>query len=138
MTQRHRLVVLFGGPSAEHDVSRLRARHIVAAVDPSRFIVDAIGITRDGVWQRTAVADAITSGTVAALPAALETSGTAIEPLLAIAPTDVPVVVLPLLHGPMGEDGTVQGLLDLAGVPYVGSGVLGSSLCMRSEGRRVG
>ncbi len=130
MTQRHRLVVLFGGQSAEHDVSRVTARHIVAAVDPSRFIVDAIGITRDGVWQRTAVADAITSGTVAELPAALETAGTAIEPLLAIAPTDVPVVVLPLLHGPMGEDGTVQGLLDLAGVPYVGSGVLSSSLCM--------
>lgn len=130
MTQRHRLVVLFGGQSAEHDVSRVTARHIVAAIDPSRFIVDAIGITRDGVWQRTAVADAITSGTVAELPAALETAGTAIEPLLAIAPTDVPVVVLPLLHGPMGEDGTVQGLLDLAGVPYVGSGVLGSSLCM--------
>lgn len=130
MTQQHRLVVLFGGESAEHDVSCVTARHVVAAVDPSRFVVDAIGISRAGDWHRTTAGDEIRAGNIAALPSALATAGTAIEPLAAVERTDLPVVVLPLLHGPMGEDGTVQGLLDLAGVPYVGSGVLGSATCM--------
>lgn len=130
MTQQYRLVVLFGGESAEHDVSRVTARHVVAAVDQTRFVVDAIGITRTGEWHRTTASEAIMAGNVAALPAALETDGAVIEPLAAVEGAALPVVVLPLLHGPMGEDGTVQGLLDLAGVPYVGSGVLGSSLCM--------
>jgi len=68
----------------------------------------------------------------AALPKVLEPVGTDVDPLPAVrtAADDLPVVVLPLLHGPHGEDGTVQGMLDLAGVPYVGSGVLGSSVCM--------
>ena len=130
MTQQYRLVVLFGGESAEHDVSCVTARHVVAAVDPERFAIDAIGINRQGEWHRTTTGDEIMAGNLAALPASLTTTGAAVEPLAAVERTDLPVVVLPLLHGPMGEDGTVQGLLDLAGVPYVGSGVLGSAACM--------
>lgn len=123
-------MVLFGGSSAEHDVSCVTARHVVAAVDPGRFDVDAIGITRSGEWIRTEAGAELAAGRLAQLPASLETVGAQIAPLDAIVPADQPTVVLPLLHGPMGEDGTVQGMLDLAGVPYVGSGVLGSSLCM--------
>ena len=130
MTQQYRLVVLYGGESAEHDVSCVTARHVVAAVDPARFAIDAIGITTDGDWHRTPTGDAIAAGNVTELPAALETAGTVIAPLAAVESDGLPVVVLPLLHGPMGEDGTVQGLLEMAGVPYVGSGVLGSALCM--------
>jgi len=130
MTQQYRLVVLFGGESAEHDVSCVTARHVVAAVDPERFAIDAIGITRDGNWLRTDTGAAIESGRVLELPSSLEPVGQNIDPLGAVETGDLPVVVLPLLHGPMGEDGTVQGMLDLAGVPYVGTGVLGSALCM--------
>ncbi len=130
MTQQYRLVVLFGGESAEHDVSCVTARHVVAAVDPTRFAVDAIGITRSGDWIRTDTGARIAAGHIDELPPALETIGDKIEPLGVIQQSELPVVVLPLLHGPLGEDGTVQGMLDLAGVPYVGSGVLGSALCM--------
>ena len=130
MTDQVRLVVLFGGESAEHDVSCVTARHVVAAADPKRFVIDAIGITRGGEWVETDVGAAIAGGRLRELPAALETVGAAVEPMQAVAPSELPIVVLPLLHGPMGEDGTVQGMLDLAGVPYVGSGVLGSALCM--------
>lgn len=130
MAQQYRLVVLFGGESAEHDVSCVTARHVVAAVDPDVFAIDAIGITRTGEWLRTEAGAAISAGRVGELPASLETVGSTIEPLAAVESADLPVVVMPLLHGPMGEDGTVQGMLDLAAVPYVGSGVLGSALCM--------
>lgn len=130
MTNQYRLVVLFGGESAEHEVSCVTARHVVAAADPDRFDVDAIGITRSGEWLRTGAGAIAGSGDVDALPSALEAAGTEVEPLAAVEPGERPTVVLPLLHGPMGEDGTVQGLLDLAGVPYVGTGVLGSALCM--------
>jgi D-alanine-D-alanine ligase len=130
MTQRYRLVVLFGGESAEHDVSCVTARHVVAAVDTDRFAVDAIGITRHGDWLRTNAGALIEAGNIAELPSSLETVGAEVVPSAAVERGDLPVIVLPLLHGPMGEDGTVQGMLDLAGVPYVGSGVLGSALCM--------
>jgi len=130
MTQQYRLVVLFGGASAEHDVSCVTARHVLAAVDTDRFVVDAIGITRDGEWLRSDASAQIMAGSTDELPASLTTTGSAVEPLRSLESSDLPVVVLPLLHGPMGEDGTVQGLLDLAGVPYVGSGVLGSAVCM--------
>jgi len=130
MSQRYRLVVLFGGESAEHDVSCVTARHVLAAVDQERFAVEAIGISRSGTWHNTGAGSALMAGRLDELPASLPTTGVETDPLTAVAPSDLPVVVLPLLHGPMGEDGTVQGMLDLAGVPYAGSGVLGSSLCM--------
>lgn len=132
-SDRIRLVVLYGGQSAEHDVSRVSALHVLGATDRSRYDVVPIGITNDGRWVAAADAVAALDGAALALPSpdSLSTS-TEIEPLPSIAPatTGERVVVLPLLHGPMGEDGTVQGLCELAGVPYVGSGVAASALCM--------
>jgi D-alanine-D-alanine ligase len=131
---RVRLVVLFGGQSAEHEVSCTTAAHVLRAVDPDRYEVVPVGITREGTWVQADDAQAALARGTAALPAPdrLEATGTAVEPLRTVAPSggDLPVVVLPLLHGPHGEDGTVQGLLELAGVPYVGSGVLASALAM--------
>lgn len=122
-------MVLFGGQSAEHDVSCVTARHVIAAASPERYSIDAIGISRDGEWVRTDAVAAL-AGTAGELPEALEVRGDRVDPSLVTAGAELPVVVLPLLHGPMGEDGTVQGMLDLADVPYVGTGVLGSALCM--------
>ncbi len=129
MSPRTRLVVLFGGRSAEHDVSRVTARHVCAAADPDRYEVVPIGITRTGQWVLAeGAAKALLEGP-AALPDAFDAEGPAIEPAPVLA-ADGPTVVLPLLHGPLGEDGTVQGLLELADVPYVGSGVLASAVAM--------
>jgi D-alanine-D-alanine ligase len=132
---RVRLVVLFGGQSAEHEVSCTTAAHVLRAVDPDRYDVVPVGITREGTWvQSDAARAALERGSAAVSPPPdrLEVTGTAVEPLRTVMPSadDRPVVVLPLLHGPHGEDGTVQGLLELAGVPYVGSGVLASALAM--------
>jgi D-alanine-D-alanine ligase len=129
-SDRVRLVVLFGGQSAEHEVSCISALHVLKAVDPDRYDVVPIGITREGRWVATDAIAALTGG-AKALPSPDDSDGAEIDPLPAVVPTgDAEVVVLPLLHGPMGEDGTVQGLLELAGVPYVGAGVLGSSVAM--------
>jgi D-alanine-D-alanine ligase len=126
---RLRLVVLFGGRSAEHDVSRVTARHVLAAADPDRYEIVPVGITRDGEWVLAeAAAKALLEGP-AALPEALDAQGPVVDPSPVLA-GDGPTVVLPLLHGPLGEDGTVQGLLELADVPYVGSGVLASAVAM--------
>jgi D-alanine-D-alanine ligase len=136
---RVRLVVLFGGQSAEHEVSCVSAFHVLRAVDQDRYDLEAIGITREGDWVRADDALAALHRGAGELPAPttgldrLEAAGTAVEPLPAVLPAagdDVPVVVLPLLHGTRGEDGTVQGMLELANVPFVGAGVLGSALCM--------
>ena len=130
--------MLFGGRSAEHEVSCVSAFHVLRAVDEERYQLEAVGITREGQWVRADDAIAALHRGASELPSRgtgdrLEATGTAIEPLPAVTPAvgdDIPVVVLPLLHGPHGEDGTVQGMLELAGVPFVGSGVLGSALCM--------
>jgi D-alanine-D-alanine ligase len=131
-TDRVRLVVLFGGQSAEHEVSCTTAAYVLGAADPERYDVVPVGITREGTWVQADEARAALARGRAALPHRLEATGAALQPLSTITPTDggLPIVVLPLLHGPHGEDGTVQGLLELAGVPYVGSGVLASALCM--------
>jgi D-alanine-D-alanine ligase len=125
------LLVLFGGRSAEHDVSCVTASHVLAAADPARYDVRPVGITREGRWVVAEdAADALAAGRKA-LPAAVRAEGPELDPLPAlVAEGGEQLVVFPLLHGPMGEDGTVQGLLELAGVPYVGSGVLGSALSM--------
>jgi D-alanine-D-alanine ligase len=130
---RTRLVVLFGGQSAEHEVSCISALHVLRAVDPERYDVVPIGITREGRWIDSAEAVAALTAMARALPSPDDSAGAELDPMPAILPaayeaTDV--VVLPLLHGPMGEDGTVQGLLELAGVPYVGAGVMASAVCM--------
>ena len=132
LPDRVRLVVLFGGESAEHDVSRVTASHVLRAVDPDRYDIRPVGITRSGTWVLAKdAAEALAHGQ-AAIPERLDADGPDIDPLPAVAAVDddAEVVVLPLLHGPLGEDGTVQGMLELAGVPYVGAGVLGSALAM--------
>jgi D-alanine-D-alanine ligase len=138
--ERVRLVVLFGGQSAEHEVSCTTAAHVLKAVDTARYDVVPVGITREGTWVQADDAIAALQRGAAELPNQLDVAGTAIEPLPAVTPAspDVPVVVLPLLHGPHGEDGTVQGMLELAGVPYVGAGVLSSALCMdKTKGKEI-
>ena len=129
--ENHRatLVVLFGGQSAEHDVSCVSATHVIRAVDPSLFDVVAVGIARDGAWHRSP--DHTFRGDAARdVPDTLRVTGPAVEPGDVIRQEQGEVVVVPLLHGPLGEDGTVQGLLELLDVPYVGSGVLASALAM--------
>ncbi|HEY3810450.1 MAG TPA: D-alanine--D-alanine ligase family protein [Acidimicrobiales bacterium] len=133
---RIRLLVLYGGRSAEHEVSCISARHVVAAADPQRYDLRVVGITTDGRWVDTTAA--LATGLPARalpspddLPGAGESGSTSLEPVRAVTETGAgPVVVLPLLHGPMGEDGTVQGLLEIAGVPYCGPGVAGSAAAM--------
>ncbi len=129
---RVRLVVLFGGQSAEHEVSCVTASHVLRAADPERYELVPVGITQDGTWVQSDEAVAALTEGARALPPHLTATGTAVEPMPIVTPAsaDVPVVVLPLLHGTRGEDGTVQGLLELANVPYVGAGVLASALCM--------
>lgn len=125
-----RLVVLFGGQSAEHDVSCTTAAHVLAAIDPDRYVVEPVAISRTGEFldAREAIAALDPAGgELRPLPAA----GSPVDATAVVAPVDGAVtVVLPLLHGPLGEDGTVQGMLELAGVPYVGAGVLGSAVAM--------
>ncbi len=143
-----RLVVLFGGQSAEHDVSCTTAAHVLAAADPQRYRIEAIGITRDGEFVRAEAAAALLQQRRAAIAAGGDEAGslgqdgpaiTALEPVgpgtelmasVSDMAADHRVVVLPLLHGPLGEDGTVQGLCELANVAYVGAGVLGSAATM--------
>jgi D-alanine-D-alanine ligase len=132
-------MLLFGGQSAEHDVSRVTAVAVARALDPEKYDVVPVGITTEGRWVLASEAQKMLAagrdqlpsafaveGEVVPVPSAsraVATAGTGSEP------TDVDVVI-PLLHGPYGEDGTVQGLLELAGLPYVGAGVLASAVAM--------
>ena len=127
--RRTTLVVLFGGQSAEHDVSCVSATHVIGAVDSSLFDVVAIGIARDGSWHRSP-AHTFRGASAHTLDSTLSVSGPVVEPTSVVSAEQGPVVVVPLLHGPLGEDGTVQGLLELLDVPYVGAGVLSSALAM--------
>lgn len=128
---RIRLVVLFGGQSAEHEVSLVTARHVLAATDAGKYDIRPLAITKSGEWvQADDAARALAAGPES-LPEALPTTGTEVEPQPALTPEHGErVVVFPLLHGPLGEDGTVQGLLELADVAYVGCGVLASAVAM--------
>jgi D-alanine-D-alanine ligase len=140
MTERKlRVMLLFGGRSAEHDVSRVTAVAVARALDPERYEVVPVGITTDGRWLLASDAQRMLDAGRAALPAAFAVEGHAVQPptepghgelvVERAAPLRVDVV-LPMLHGPYGEDGTIQGLLELAGLPYVGAGVLGSAVAM--------
>ncbi|HEV2068986.1 MAG TPA: D-alanine--D-alanine ligase family protein [Acidimicrobiales bacterium] len=137
LPDRVRLLVLFGGRSAEREVSCVSAASVLAALDPGRYDVVPVGITPDGSWVLADDPRAALAAGVRILPRSLAATGPVLDPLVALgagnaAPTldAAPTVVLPLLHGPLGEDGTVQGLLELTGTAYVGAGVLGSALCM--------
>lgn len=111
-----RLVLLFGGRSAEHDVSCVSASYVMATVDAGRYEVVPVGLTRDGCL-------------VMATPHPEKLAAQGPEVSFGDVVTD-DTVVFPLVHGPYGEDGSLQGLLEQASVPYIGSGVLGSALCM--------
>ncbi|MDO4264048.1 MAG: D-alanine--D-alanine ligase family protein [Deinococcus sp.] len=119
---RRRVLLLAGGQSEEHEVSLSSARSVLAALPEDRFDVTAVVISKQGRWLPPAQ-------TAQALGAGVAESGgeSMLKRVSDAAGYDV---VFPLLHGPMGEDGTVQGLLTLAGLPFVGSGVLGSSVGM--------
>ncbi len=126
-----------GGRSSEHEISIASARSVLDSLDPDRYESITVGISRDGRWE-------LGSGETGALETGrsgeLESGegGTVVE-TLPVPTESVPAtlaevdVVLPVLHGPFGEDGTVQGLLELANVPYVGAGVTASSLCMDKD-----
>jgi D-alanine-D-alanine ligase len=141
MAERLRVALLFGGRSAEHDVSVISAGNVFRALDPARYDTVPIGITRSGVWLLSSLNDG-------AFPAAVPKSGprVALVPggagqLAILSETDAAApdlsrsvdVVFPVLHGPFGEDGTVQGAAEIAGVAYVGSGVLGSAAAMDKD-----
>ncbi|MET1062045.1 MAG: D-alanine--D-alanine ligase family protein [Aeromicrobium sp.] len=120
---RTRLGVIFGGRSSEHGVSCLTAREVLAAIDADRYDIRLIGITRDGAWvEETAQWGELEPGT---LPSVRDDM-----PPFAWEQLHELDAVFPLLHGPWGEDGTIQGLLEMAGVRYVGAGVLASAVSM--------
>ncbi|MCU1615468.1 MAG: ddl [Frankiales bacterium] len=140
-----RVAVVFGGRSAEHAISCVSAGSVMAALDPERYEVVPVGIATDGRWvladpdQRLAITDGklpeVTGGTAVSLVGDPEARGLAVlEPGAAVgrALTEVDVV-FPVLHGAYGEDGTIQGLLEMAGIPYVGSGVFASAASMDKE-----
>src|SRR5579863_7981766 len=139
--KRLRVGVLFGGRSGEHEVSLISAASVIQALDPAKYEAVPIGITKDGRWLAATAAhkmlppvlsEVLRSGDCVMLSAdpnvaALVPAGESRADALRVD------VVFPVLHGTYGEDGTVQGLLDLAGLPYVGSGVLGSAVGMDKD-----
>ena len=123
-----RVGIVFGGQSAEHEISILSARNVLAALDRGRFEPVLIGIDKAGKWlaqdERRLIASARDPRQVAiepGLPAPLESAAARVD------------VVFPVLHGTLGEDGAKQGLFEVAGIPYVGAGVLGSAIGMDKD-----
>jgi D-alanine-D-alanine ligase len=133
---KQRVALVYGGRSAEHSVSVVSARSVMEALDPERFEVVPVAITREGAWLLPASSPAELSTGAQGLPVVgSEGTPVALHPGRGATALDADAlgaidVVFPLLHGPFGEDGTVQGLLELVDLPYVGSGVLASALAM--------
>ncbi|MGH3141301.1 MAG: D-alanine--D-alanine ligase A, partial [Gaiellales bacterium] len=118
------MIVLSGGRSSEHEISIGSGESVSAALDPVKYDVVGVTISREGAWQleepaaegeRLALDPGSSSNSV------IPRAGGTLSKVRAVGPIDV---VIPMLHGPFGEDGTVQGMLELLDVPYVGSGVL--------------
>ncbi|HEY6643488.1 D-alanine--D-alanine ligase family protein [Povalibacter sp.] len=134
---RMKVGVLFGGRSAEHEVSILSARNVIAALDPQRFQPVAIGITRNGRWIQQSTQRLLrASGDPRFVQLSAEGPEVSLLPSRRLDANEADRhvdVIFPVLHGPQGEDGTVQGLLELADVPYVGAGVLGSAVGMDKD-----
>ncbi len=137
MTQPITIAVIFGGQSGEHEVSLVSAHAVMKQLDPERYRVEPIGISKDGRWLHGA--GALATLMAAADPARLPTSASQVAPgpVRDLGRIGTPgwflpqvEVVFPVLHGPYGEDGAIQGLLELAGVPYVGCGVAASAVGM--------
>jgi D-alanine-D-alanine ligase len=147
MAKKHRVGILFGGRSGEHEVSLLSAASILQAIDRDKFDVTPIGITKEGRWLAAADAHNLLQGDPSAAGRRLRAGDPEATPgakllqdgmptLLAPAPgpqAQALDVVFPVLHGTFGEDGTIQGLFELAGIAYVGSGVLGSAAGMDKD-----
>lgn len=135
--KRIRVGVLFGGRSGEHEVSLASAASVIRALDPEKYEALPIGITKDGRWlvgsgAQKLLPEVLRSGQRVVLPP--DPSAAALVPLDEAQSPGMRVdVVFPVLHGTFGEDGTVQGLLEMAGLPYVGAGVLGSSVGMDKD-----
>lgn len=147
---RPRVAVVFGGRSSEHAISCVTAGSVLAAIDREKYDVLPLGITQDGRWALVAdAAERLAIGNSGRLPDVTDVAEPGGSVVLAADPTQRELalietgqvtdllggvdVVFPLLHGAYGEDGTIQGLLELAGVPYVGSGVLASAVSMDKE-----
>ncbi|MGC1583598.1 MAG: D-alanine--D-alanine ligase A, partial [Candidatus Acidiferrales bacterium] len=136
-----RVGILFGGRSGEHEVSLASAASVIRALDPEKYEAVPIGITKEGRWLAGAgaqklLSDVLKTGERVVLPA--DPSAASLLPVASAATQDgshgIHVdVMFPVLHGTFGEDGTVQGLLELAGLPYVGAGVLASSVGMDKD-----
>lgn len=131
-----RVGVIFGGRSGEHEVSVMSARSVIQGLDPAKYEVFPIGITRSGQWVHPDAARAsLTAGHVtgpeqqslAILPGQAEKS---LQPMGGAAALPALDVIFPVIHGTYGEDGTLQGLLEMANIPYVGAGVAGSAVGM--------
>ena len=125
VSARVRVAVLAGGRSSEHDISIASARSVVDALDPERYETVVVEIDRSGRWELASGAGELPETSIETLPVVARSA-----PAATLGQVDV---VLPILHGPFGEDGTVQGLLELADVPYVGAGVAASALCMDKD-----
>jgi D-alanine-D-alanine ligase len=122
LRKRVRVAVLMGGRSSEHEISLASARSVLDALDPAHYEPVTVAIGRDGRWELGSGDGERTVAETLPVPASKVPA--------TLGEVDV---VIPILHGPFGEDGTVQGLLELAGVPYVGAGVLGSALAMDKD-----
>jgi D-alanine-D-alanine ligase len=136
--KRLRVGVLFGGRSGEHEVSLASAASVIRALDPEKYEAVPIGITKDGRWlvgtgAQKMLPEVLKSGERVSLPP--DPTAAALVPLEQGGgrPSVAVDVVFPVLHGTFGEDGTVQGLLELAGLPYVGAGVLASAVGMDKD-----
>jgi D-alanine-D-alanine ligase len=137
MSPRVRVAILSGGRSSEHEISVASARSVQDSLDPDRYEAVTVEIDREGKWQlESGESRALDRGAAGELD---EGEGRTVVETLPVPTESVPAtladvdVVIPILHGPFGEDGTVQGLLELADVPYVGAGVLGSALAMDKD-----
>ena len=141
MTEKTRVAVVYGGRSTEHSVSCVSAGAIMNHLDPEKFQVVPIGITREGTWtpgttEGLEIVDGVLPEVTRGAELTLSLDPTArgqfhnVTDGTLFAEVDV---VFPILHGPFGEDGTVQGLFELSGLPYVGPGVLASSVGMDKE-----
>ncbi|NLU31002.1 MAG: D-alanine--D-alanine ligase [Clostridiaceae bacterium] len=150
MDRKIRVVVLFGGQSSEHEVSRISAKSVLENMDPNRYDVRMIGITKNGEWLRydgdirclpTGEWEEIARGRLLSEPVRPEGDAATCMDLIVGRNSDggkeTVDVVFPVLHGPNGEDGSVQGLLQLAGIPYVGCDILSSAACMDKEFTKI-
>src|SRR5277367_5233816 len=145
MAKKLRVGILFGGRSGEHEVSLLSAASILKAIDRKKFEVVPVGITKTGSWLTAGGAQALLAGNAPETYTLTIQASTAQDTVTALVPDAATLsggaslsgkpldVVFPVLHGTFGEDGTIQGLFELADIAYVGSGVLGSAAGMDKD-----